>query len=83
MGEKVPENTPLYAIPCTRCGVKLEVQTLPLKRMTCILCNSCHMKWKEIEEKLVGHVYEDEMRKAFISFMNDLINLRNHTLRGL
>lgn len=73
----------IYTVQCTRCRVPIETFTEPAPKMTAFLCNPCHLKWKEIENKMVGHAYEDEMRKAFISFMNDLLYLKNATLRGL
>jgi len=51
--------------------------------MTAFLCNNCDLKWKEIAKKMKGHSYDDDVRKAFIRFVNDLTNLRNTTLRGL
>ncbi len=71
----------VYMLQCTRCKIPIESHTLPSPKMTAFLCNPCHLKWKEIENRMVGNSYEDEMRKAFVSFMNDLTNLRNIHLR--
>lgn len=71
------EKKPMYAIPCTRCRVIIETYTKPLDRQNAFLCNSCHMMWQEKEKKLIGHAYEDEMRKAFVNFLNELPYLRN------
>lgn len=71
----------VFMLQCTRCKISIESHTTPAPRMTAFLCNPCHLKWKEIESKMIGHAYEDEMRKAFVNFMNDLTNLRNIHLR--
>ena len=72
----------VYLVQCTRCRVGIESHTQPAPKMTAFLCNSCHLLWKDIENKMLHHAYEDEMRKAFIDFMNSLPYLKNQTLRG-
>lgn len=61
-----------YLLQCSRCKVGIETFTEPAHKMNGFLCNSCWLKWKDIEAKLLGHVYEDEMRKAFIHFVNSM-----------
>lgn len=73
----------LYVLQCGRCKASIETVTKPAPRMNFFLCNSCSLKWKEIQDKMVGHAYEDEMRKAFINFVNTFEYLRNQPLRGL
>lgn len=73
----------IYFLQCTRCKIGIETYTEPSPRMTIFLCNSCGMKWKEMEDRMIGHAYEDERRKAFINFVNSLPYLKNTTLRGL
>lgn len=68
---------PLYVVKCSRCRVGIETTTQPGPKSTGFLCNSCHMKWLDIEKKLDGHVYADEKRDAFIKFLNSLPYLRN------
>ena len=58
-----------YKLECTRCNTLIESHTKPGSKMTCFLCNSCHLKWKEIEDRMIGRCYEDEMRKAFINYV--------------
>lgn len=71
------EKKPLYIVKCTRCRSAIETLTQPGPKSTGFLCNSCHLKWKEIEMKLDGHAYADEKREAFIKFLNSLPYLRN------
>jgi len=70
-------------VKCTRCYVPIITVSEIGKSITCFLCNSCDLKLKEIERTLKGHSHEDDVRKAFIRYVNDLTNLRNTTLRGL
>jgi hypothetical protein len=70
-------------IRCSRCYTGITTTSEISPKMTCFLCNSCDLRWKEIEGKLKGHSHKDDVRKAFIRFVNDLTNLKNTTLRGL
>lgn len=72
----------MTTVKCTRCTVPIEFTNELNPKITCFLCNSCDLRWKEIENRLLGHTYSDEMRKAFIKFINDLTTLQNNTLRG-
>lgn len=76
-------SKPIHVVQCARCTTRIETYTTPGPKINAFLCNNCHLKWKDIETRLIGHAYQDEMRKAFIDFVNDLAHLRNHTLRGL
>ena len=58
----------IYRIPCSKCGLLIETITKPIT--TGYLCNKCHLQWKDIEGKMVGHSYQDELNKAFIKFVN-------------
>lgn len=80
MADPAEPKKSVYVLQCIRCTVRIETFTQPGPKMNAFLCNNCHLKWKEIESKYLGHVYEDEMRKKFIDFVNDLAFLRNHTL---
>lgn len=71
----------MVTLKCTRCYKPIEVLEQPAASMTCYLCNSCAMLWKEKEAKLKGHCEKDDIRKAFISFVNSFTTLRNVTLR--
>lgn len=58
-----------YTVKCSRCEQLIEFYNKPGPKMTCFLCNNCHLKWKEIEDRMIGHSYADEMRKAFVNFV--------------
>ena len=73
----------MSTVKCTRCYVPITTTSEISPSMTAFLCNNCDLKWKEIAKKMKGHSYDDDVRKAFIRFVNDLTNLRNTTLRGL
>lgn len=59
----------IYRVACSKCGCKIETITEP--KTTGFLCNSCHLQWKAIEKKMVGHSYQDELEKAFMKFVNE------------
>ena len=75
------EEKKTYKVKCNRCTKGIETTTPPSNKMTGFLCNSCHLGWKDIESKLVGHTYADEMRDAFIQYVNSLAHLRNFNLK--
>ena len=60
----------VYNLKCARCERLIESYTEPGPKISCFLCNSCALGWKEKQDKLLGHTYEDEMRKAFIEYVN-------------
>ena len=75
------EKNMTYLLKCNRCTKAIETTTKPGPKMSGFLCNSCHMGWKDIEAKLIGHTYADEMREAFITYVNSLAHLRNFNLK--
>ena len=68
-GPMSEEKKEVYYLKCSRCEKNIESFTKPAPKMSCFLCNSCFMLWKEKESKLLGHAYEDEMRAQFIKFI--------------
>jgi len=74
------EKSLAYILRCTRCQARIETSTKPGPKVNCFLCLSCEMKWQEIRDKMTDHAYQDEVRDAFISFVNGLAHLRNKTL---
>jgi len=59
----------IYKIQCARCHAVMETTTPP-KEKHFYLCNCCQMGWKDIESKLIGHTYQDELNKALVNYVN-------------
>jgi len=57
-------------VRCSKCTTPIETVTEP-KQGFIYLCNSCAMGWKEIKDKMEGHAYQDEVDKAFISYVKE------------
>ena len=59
----------IYSVTCSKCGLLIETVTKPIT--TGFLCNSCHLQWKSIESRMIGHSYQDELNARFIKFVNE------------
>ena len=70
MESKVEEKKVIYTLRCAKCEIYVEVETRPAPKMNGFLCNMCWMKWEDTKRKLEGKTYADEMRRAFINFIN-------------
>ncbi len=57
-----------YELPCAKCASLIKTVTKPITNI--FLCNSCHLSWKEIRDKMIGHSYIDEVQKSFIKWIN-------------
>lgn len=65
----------MHTVECSRCKKSMNLKDKPTT--TGFLCNDCFLKWVEIRDKMIKKgCYQDEVDKAFISFVNDLAFLK-------